>query len=211
MTRRVLIGLALTLGLTLSVAHAASLNVGSWHVWSGSQTLTKSTCTVTGTAGTVDTFVDQTSPGSTAGGQSTMFVASGAGQQMWVFVRFNLSTCAIPTTGGADTATLKLFIKSNPGSTRTLTVTPVLTTWAASLTWTQAQSLSYGSATTTFPVTTGGASASATVTLDADALIKNTSANFGWRISDAGASQDQIEFFASEGSSKPTLTINYEK
>jgi hypothetical protein len=180
-------------------------------MWGGSQTLTKLTCTPTGTAQSTDTYVDQTSPTSNFGTNTTMFVGSGAGQQMWTFVRFNLSSCAIPTTGGADTATLKLFIKTNPGSTRTLTVTPVLTTWSGTLTWNQAQALTYGSATNTFSVTTGAASASVLVTVDVDALIKNSSANFGWRISDAGGTTDSVEFRSSEGTNKPTLTINYEK
>jgi len=213
MKRRLLILFAATLAITSSVAYAASLNVTSWHLWTGSQALTKGTCTLSSTASTVDTYVDQTSTSSSFGSDGTMFVGSGTGQQRWTFIRFNLSSCpiSIPATGGADSATLTLSIKSNPNSTRTLTVTPVLSNWSGTLTWNQAQSLTYGSATTTFPVTTGAGSASATVTVDVDALIKNGSANFGWRISDGGGTQDQVEFVASESTPRPSLTINYEK
>jgi len=209
--RKILVLVTATVAIASSVAYAASLNVSSWHLWSGSQTLTKSSCTLSGTSSTTDTYVDQTSTGTSFGSNSTMFVGAGSGQQLWTFIRFNLSSCAIPATGGADSATLTLPVKSNPNSTRTVTVTPVLSNWSGTLTWNQAQSLSYGSATTTFQVTTATTTASATVTLDVDQLIRNGSANFGWRLRDNGASQDQIEFRSSENSPRPQLVINYEK
>ena len=43
-----------------------------------------------------------------------MLVRSNRGSADWSFVYFDLSSCAIPTTGGADTATLTLFITSTP-------------------------------------------------------------------------------------------------
>lgn len=213
--RRIAVVVAATLGLGTAAGFAATLAVGSWHIWAGSQTLTKTTCpTLTGTAQSTDTYVVQATPGSSFGGNTTMLVKSNAASQDWSFVRFDLSSCAIPTTGGADTATLTLFVTTAPGSSRTLTVAPVLSTWSGTLTWTQAQSLSYGTPTTTIVTGTTTGAKTATVTVDVDALIKNPSANFGWRISDSGSGNATTTFGTAENGTaarKPQLAINYEK
>jgi hypothetical protein len=209
--RRVAVLLAATVGVGAGVAYAATLSVGSWHLWAGSQTLTKGTCTVT--PATTDTYVAQGSSGTSFGSAQTMLVRSGNSQD-WSFVSFDLSSCAIPSTGGADTATLKLFITNAPSNSRTITVMPVLSTWNGSLTWTGAQSLTYGSATTTFTAGTGGGQVTAAVTADVDTLIRNSSANFGWRLSDSGSGNQTTTFGSSENGTaadRPQLVINYEK
>ena len=221
--RRVAVLLAATVGISAGVAYAATLSVGSWHLWAGSQTLTKATCTLTGTTQTADTYVDNSSTANMSknfGTTTTMLVRPNATNQQWSFVSFSLAGCAptIPTTGGADTATLKLTVTSVPTGGRTLTVAPVLTTWSETgLTWTSAQSLSYGPTTTQFSTgTTNNATISIPVTLNVDALIKNPSASFGWRITDGGsqATGDTSTFATSENgttSHQPQLVINYEK
>jgi hypothetical protein len=216
--RRVAILLAATVGVSAGVAYAATLNVTSWHLWAGSQTLTKGTCTLTGTAQSTDTYVNSKSANTNYGTGTTMLVRPNANNEQWSFVAFNLAGCAIPTTGGADSATLTLTITSTPNASRTLTVWPVLSAWSESgLNWNSAQSLSYGGATTTFATgTTNNATLSIPVTIDVDALIKNTSANYGWRITDEGsqAGGDTSTFATSENATsgaRPKLVINYEK
>jgi hypothetical protein len=182
--RRLAVLFAVTIAASTSTAFAASLNVGSWHIWAGSQTLTKATCTLSGTSSTTDTYVDENAATSAFGSSTTLNVGPKSGKRTWMFVRFDLSSCSIPATGGADSATLNLRITTAPASTRTLDVTPVLSTWDGTLTWNGAQALSYGANLAT--ITTGTVSnvtKSVTVTADIDALIKNGGANFGWRIS----------------------------
>jgi hypothetical protein len=210
--RRIAVLLAATIGIGAGAAYAASLSVGSWHLWAGSQTLTKGTCTL-GASATTDTYVAQGSPTTSFGSATTMLVRSNSASQDWTFVRFDLSSCNIPTTGGADTATLSLTVTNAPGNTRTITVTPVLSTWSGTLTWNAAQSLTYGSsATTTFATGTTTGTKTATVTVDVDNLIKSSSANFGWRLSDGGSGNQTTTFASSNASSgKPQLTVNYEK
>jgi len=85
---------------------------------------------------------------------------------------------------------------------------------ATTLTWTQAQSLSYGSTTTTFSSgTTNGVTVSIPVTIDVDAMIKNTSASYGWRISDDNTSLSDTTAFntLNATSNIPQLVISYEK
>jgi len=214
--RRIAVLLAATVGVGAGVAYAATLSVGSWHLWAGSQTLTKSTCTLTGTTSTTDTDVVQANPNTANGTGTTMLVKSNSTSQDWSFVRFDLSSCAIPTTGGADSATLTLFITSAPASNRTITVTPVLSSWSNTLTWNTAQTLTYGSpATTSFTTgTTNNTAKSATVTVDVDALIKSSSANFGWRLSDSGSGNATTTFATSDNGTaarRPQLVINVEK
>jgi hypothetical protein len=207
-----------TVGIGTTSAFAATLGVGSWHLWTGSQALTKGTCTVSGATSVFDTYVSEASPNSNFGNQATMITrASATGSREWMLIRFDLSSCALPTTGGADTATMKLVVKTTAGVNRTLTVTPVLATWPETVTWTAAQLLTLGSSpTTTFSTgTTNGATLSVPVTIDVDALIKSPTANYGWLISDTGSSASSTTTFnsveASTSTLRPTLAINYEK
>jgi hypothetical protein len=212
MLKRGLIVLAVLTAAGAGVAYAATLNVASAHLWTGSQTLTKATCTVTSAT---DTYVDENKPTSNFGSTNTMLVKPDSGTRQWTFIRFDLSSCALPTTGGADSATLKLFVQTAPKQNRTLTVAPALTTWAGTLTWNQAQSLTYGGPTTTFTTgTTNNVLVSIPVTVDVDDLVKSTTANSGWRISDGGAAVagDATTFTSTNAASnKPQLVINYEK
>jgi len=213
MKKLVLIGGAVVLGLAVTTAYAATLGVGSWHLWSGSQTLTKGTCTLTGSTQTSDTFTNEASQSQTNGSSTTMSVLGSFGSRRYAYVTFDLSSCNIPTTGGADSATLSLRITSAAVSSRTINVTPVKSTWSESLTWTQGSLLTLGSTTTSFTTGTAIATRTATVTADVDDMIKGNGV-FGWRLSDSGSSSTTITFGASENftsTNRPTLTINYEK
>jgi hypothetical protein len=214
--RRLVLLLALTLAASTTTAFAASLNVSSWHLWAGSQTLTHSSCTVSGTPATTDTYVDEQSATSSFGGSTTLLVSPKSGKRNWAFVRFDLSSCNIPSTGGADSATLTLTITSAPGSSRTIDVTTVGTTWSGTSTWNNVQTLSYGSTAGSFTTgTTSNVTRSVTVTADVDALIRNGSANFGWRLDDAGSTANVSTTLASADNgtagNRPQLVINYVK
>jgi hypothetical protein len=217
MKRRLLLLLVVTIAVGSSVAYAASLNVSSWHIWAGSQTLTKATCTVTGAL--TDTYVDQNAATSSFGAAATLdLVPSGdAPKQQWTFVEFDLSSCNIPSTGGADSATLSLYLSTAPTTSFNYDATRVTSAWAGTLTWNQAQALTYAGSTTASVAggTTAGVRISWPVTVDVDSFIKGGS-NFGWRISDTGTGQNLVKDtakFAStdSGANVPTLTITYEK
>ena len=90
-------------------------------------------------------------------------------------------------------------------------MTPVLSSWSGTLTWTPAQTLTYGTTTTTIATgTTTGTKTSMPVTVDVDSLIKNPSANYGWRISDGGTTTATTTFGTSENttaSHRPQLSV----
>jgi hypothetical protein len=212
--RRVLLLIVATVGIGGSVAYAATLTVGSSSLWAGGQTLTKGTCTLQGTASTTDTYLDENSPNNSFGGATTLSVGPKTNKRTWALVRFDLSSCSIPTTGGADSATLNLRITTAPGSSQTLDVSTISSTWSGSTTWNTAPSTGSPFASITTG-TTSNVTKSVTVTADVDALIKNSSANYGWLISEASSSANVTTLFGSAenatAGNRPQLVINYEK
>jgi hypothetical protein len=212
--RRALLLILATVGIGGSVAYAATLSVGSGHLWAGGQTLTKGTCTLQGTTSTTDTYVDENSPTSSFGSATTLSVGPKTNKRTWMLVRFDLSSCGIPTTGGADSATLNLRITTAPTSSQSLDVSTISSSWSGSTTWNTAPSTGSPFASITTG-TTSNVTKSVTVTADVDALIKNSSANYGWLISEASSSSNVTTLFGSSengtSASQPQLVINYEK
>lgn len=211
--RKLLIGLVATVLLAgivagIRVGAAASLGLTSDHVWAGTQALTKGTCVVSGSTAT---WVDEKNP--TRAESGDLEVESRKNRDRWAFVSFDLSSCGLPATGGADQATLTLKLSSAPRQSRTLTLTPVLTPWNTSLTWNGAQPLAYGPPTTTFASgTNNGATFALDVTAAVDALIRDPSSSNGWRIDDEGGSSSRSALaLAASGSGQPKLTIDWEK
>jgi hypothetical protein len=212
--RRVLLVILATVGIGGSVAYAATLSVGSGDLWAGGPTLTKGTCTLQGTASTTDTYIDENSPTSSFGGSTTLSVGPKANKRTWALVRFDLSSCNIPATGGADSATLNLRITTAPTSSQSLDVSTISSTWSGSTTWNTAPSTGSPFASITTG-TTSNVTKSVTVTADVDALIKNGSANYGWLISEASSSSNVTTLFGSSengtSANQPQLVVNYEK
>jgi hypothetical protein len=212
--RRALLLILATVGIGGSVAYAATLSVGSGHLWAGGQTLTKATCTLQGTSSTTDTYVDEQSPTTSFGSSTTLGVSPKSGKRNWTLVRFDLSSCSIPATGGADSATLNLRITTAPGSSRTLDVSTITSTWTGSTTWNTVPSTGSPFASITTG-TTSNVTKSVTVTADVDALIKNSSANYGWLISEASSATNVTTLFGSSENgttaNQPQLVITYEK
>jgi hypothetical protein len=215
--KRLFFLLVVTLAASTTTAFAATLNVSSWHLWAGSQTLTKATCTLSGTSSTTDTYVDAQNATSSFGSATTLSVSPKSGKELWAFVRFDLSSCSIPSsTGGADSATLTVTIVTAPGSSQTIGVTTVGSTWSGSLTWNGAQSLSYGGAPPSFTTgTTSGVTRTVNVTADVDTLIRNGGASFGWRLSQPSSATNVTTTFGSAenatAGNRPQLVINYVK
>lgn len=193
------------------VGYAASLGLGSKQLHAWRQTLTKGTCNQTSTTAD-DTYVQQALPTSTAGGAATTLTISPlAGAQDYAFIRFDLSGCSLPTTAGADSATLSVFVTTNGNDT--ISLFPVYSSWSSStLTWNGVSGLTIGStATTSFSAASNG-SATVTVTADVDSAIK-AGTLWGWELR-ATSGAAIVSIGASENSSsmkRPSMTLSYEK
>lgn len=212
MLKRALILLAALTVAGAGIAYAATLNVGSGHLWAGAQTLTKSTCTLT--PATADTFVNEASTAQTNGSATTLDVIPDAGSRKYSFLQFDLSSCNVPATGGADSATLSVYLANAPKGPLTLSVSRATSTWSNATTWTTAPSVA-AATDSKATGTTNGVWITFTVTADVDDFIKGISSNYGWRISASGtlqnATKDLSQLSSSDAASnKPQLVVNYE-
>jgi hypothetical protein len=193
------------------VGYAASLGLGSTKLHAWSQALTKGICNQTSTTAD-DTYVQQASPNSTAGGTATtLTIKPTAGSQDYAFIRFNLSGCSLPTTAGADSSVLSVYVTT--AGADTISVFPVYSSWSSStLTWNGVSGLTIGStATTTFSASTTGAK-TATVTADVDAAIK-AGTLWGWELRATSGAATVAIGAAENGNAarRPSMTLNYEK
>lgn len=192
-------------------AYAANLGLASkaLHVWT--QTLTKATCNQTATTAD-DTYVQQALPTSTAGRTATTLTISPvSAAQDYAFIRFDLSGCNLPTTGGADSAVLTVRVTTSGADT--ISVFPVTSSWSSStLNWNGVSGLSVGStATGTFSSSSTG-NKTVTVTADVDNAIK-AGTLWGWELR-ATSGIAIVAIGASENASstnRPSMTLSDEK
>jgi hypothetical protein len=193
------------------VAYAASLGLDSNKLHAWSQTLTKATCNQTSTSAD-DTYVQQLLPNSTAGGTATTLTISPvAAAQDYAFIRFDLSGCSLPTTAGADSATLTVNVTS--AGADTISLFPVYSSWSSStLNWNGVGGLTIGStATTSFSASSTG-NTTVTVTADVDAAIK-AGALWGWELR-ATSGTAVVAIASSDNAAapkRPSMTLSYEK
>jgi hypothetical protein len=196
---------------TTGIACAAGFSVVTKQLYASTQTLTTGTCNQTSTTAD-DTFVQQALPTSTTGGTAASLTIGGAaGAQDIAFIRFDISGCGFPTTAGANTSNLKVYVET--ASSDTISVFPVYSSWSSStLTWNGVSGLTIGTtATTTFvPSSTG--STTVPVVADTDAAIK-AGVLWGWELVDtSGTATTVIDAKESTFSGRrPTLTIAYEQ
>lgn len=195
------------------VAYAASLGLGTSNLFVWSQTLTKGTCNQTSTTED-DTFVQQSNATKTNAGQQQLSITGGATNQNYAFIHFDLSGCGLPTTAGADSAVLTLFVTN--AKSHAISFFPVYSSWDSStLNWNGVSALTIGStATASFTPTANNTSYTITVTSDVDAEIK-AGAFWGWELKDTttGAAQTtQISgAAATQPPRRPSMTLSYEK
>jgi hypothetical protein len=196
---------------SIGVGYAASLGLGSNQLHAWSQTLTKATCNQTSTTAD-DTYVQQALPHSTTGGTATTLTISPvAAAQDYAFIRFNLSGCSLPTTGGADSAVLTVRVTT--AGADTISLFPVTSSWSSStLNWNGVSGLTIGStATGTFSASTTG-NKTVTVTADVDAAIK-AGTLWGWELR-ATSGTAIVAIGASENNTstnRPSMTLSDEK
>jgi hypothetical protein len=208
---RLATAIVISSGVSVGVAYAATLGLGSNKLFAWSQTLTKGTCNQTSTTGD-DTYVQQLNPTSTTGGTATTLTISPiAATQDYAFIRFNLSGCSIPTTGGADSAVLTVNVRT--AGADTISLFPVTSSWSSStLTWNGVSGLTIGStATGTFSASSTGTK-TVTVTADVDNAIK-AGTLWGWELR-ATSGIAIVAIGAAENgtaANRPSMTLSYEK
>lgn len=208
--RRVALALAALTTCGVGVAFAAGFTVTSSHVYAQNQTVTHTACNQTSSTA-YDTYVNQSSPGSQYGNSKTLLVSGTSGSTKYAFVRFDLSGCSIPTTGGADSAVLNLYVTArSPNTAHTIALYPIYSSWTETgLTWNNWSSLTIGTPVSSFTNTVG--SQSITVTQDVDTAIK-AGTLWGWGLADTSGGGVQTTIASAENNSssrRPSLTLTY--
>jgi hypothetical protein len=156
--------------------------------------------------------VQQALPTSTSGATATtLTIRPTSSLQDIGFVRFNLSGCSLPTTGGADSAVLSVTVTTSGSDT--ISVFPVTSSWSSStLNWNGLSSLAIGTtATGTFSTSTTGTK-TVTVTADVDNAIKAGNL-WGWELK-ATSGSATVAIGASENgtsANRPSMTLSDEQ
>jgi hypothetical protein len=219
--RRIVAVLALSTIAAGSVAFAASLGVTSNDLttYTVATTVPISTCTLTSVA---DTYGDQAllQAGSNFGGATTMSVESsqvlGLGTNKRSFVRFNLASCSIPAAANVVSGSLRLFLSTAPGATRTYQAFRATASWVeTSLTWNNQPGVAGAATATTSTGTTSGVTLSWDVVSDVRSFVSGSVTNNGWRVNDSAESSAPARTgtFATReagtASQRPSLVITY--
>jgi hypothetical protein len=203
-----------------SFAFASSLGVTSSDVTVDTvgTTVPISTCTLTASA---DTYADQALLISNFGGAATMQVESSQTLALVAtnkrgFVRFDLSSCAIPAVANVLSGTLKLFLSGAPSASSTYEVFRTTANWGeTTLTWNTQPAVAGAASVLTTTGTTSAVTLSWNVVGDVRSFVSGSVANNGWRVNDqteSSATARTGTFATREAGTaaqRPTLVITY--
>jgi hypothetical protein len=217
--RSLLVGIGLSTVVSVSIGFAAALAITPERltIHTAASAVPVSTCTPTTSA--ADTYAAEGSSGSNFGTATTMHVRSATTlillpDNKRSFVRFDLSSCAIPTGARVLTAQLNLFLSTAPSSSRTYEAHRITQSWGET-------TLDWGNQPTTAALATSsvatGTTANVTRTWDVVAdvrtFVAGTATNHGWRIKDAVESASGEGRFSTRehatASQRPRLVITY--
>ena len=201
---------------TAAVGFASSLGLTSQSVAVATvaTTVPVESCTVGAAA---DTYAQQNASGSNFGTATDLYVRSERlNRNRRAFIRFDLGTCAIPSSARVKSATLNLFMTVAPGAARTHNIHALTSSWVeTTLTWT-AQPTAAGSTTSTASTgTTANATVAFDVRSDVASFVSGSTTNNGWRISDSveGSSTAREARFSSRehatSAQRPSLVVTW--
>lgn len=213
-----LVPVCLLLGGAVGFAASLALAPKRLTVFTSASSVPISTCTLTSAA---DSYADQGSAGSNFGTATTLQVRSAVTLLLLQnnarsFVRFDLSSCSIPTSARVLTAKMKLFLSTAPSANRTYQVHRLTQSWGeTTLTWNN-QPIAAGTAAASVATgTTSNVTKEWGVLGDVSAFVAGTTANEGWRIMDSaeGSGTAREGRFSSRehatAGQRPTLEITY--
>jgi hypothetical protein len=204
------------------VGYAAALAITSKSltIHTAASTVPISTCTVTPAA---DSYVHVVSGGSNFGTQTTLHVRSAVTLGLLAddkrsFLRFNVSSCSIPTNARVESATMTLFMSTPPSASRTYELHRATATWGeTTVTWNNQPAVAALATASVATGTTANVTRQWNVLADVRTFVDGTVTNNGWRIKDqveGGLLGNSYEgrFNSREhatASQRPTLVITY--
>lgn len=191
-TRAVVAGGAVAVAVfsaTVGFAAAVGLTSSSLTVATVATTVPVQTCTP---AVTDDTYAQQNSSNSNFGSATSVVVRSERlNRNKRAYIRFDISSCGIPSTARVKSATLSLVVTDAPGAARTHDVHRIAAAspmWTeGTLTWnTAASDLTIAASATASAAigTSVGETISWSLASDVQSFVSGANANLGWRIAD---------------------------
>ena len=190
----------------VGVGYAASLGLtsGQLHAWS--QTVTRGSCSPAES----DAEIDASNPNTNFGNQAGETVLNKNSANSYVLIGFDPagSPCSLPTTGGADSATLTFVVTGTFKGPDTVSAYPITSAWSAStVTW---NTMPTFSSTPDFTFS-GVGTDTFTVTATVDGGIKS-GAFGGWMLVDTTGTNNATTTIAGHSSTQaPSIALNYEK
>jgi hypothetical protein len=202
------VGLAAVLGVTSSRLTTSTILA----------TVPTTSCTIEPSA---DSYVDQAilQQGNNFGGATTLQVESSetialVPTNKRSFVKFDLSSCAIPSVAVVTSATFSIYLSTAPNQSRTWNVDRVTAAWTENgITWSNQPGAAASTSITTG--TSSNVSLQATVTSDVQSFVSGSLTNNGWRLIDSvesSATARNGQFRSREFGTvaqRPKLVINY--
>lgn len=198
-----------------SIAHAASLSVGSARITTSSSAVTvpPSTCSIVAVD---DAALDRATQTTNYGNVGFLSIrAQSNNSQRRSLVKFNIASCNIPSSAAVRSATLTLAVTTAPGASRNYTAHRVTAAWSeATVTYSNQPNFS-AAATSTVASGATPTSISWPVLSDVSAFVRGTAANNGWLLKDVSETTNpstETLFASSEAAaagSRPTLEVIY--
>jgi hypothetical protein len=190
----------------VGVGYAASLGLTSKQLHAWSQTVTRGSCNPAES----DAEIDASNPNTNFGNQASQTVLSKNSGNSYVLIGFDpsASPCSLPTTAGADFATLTITVTGTTKGPDTVSAYPITSAWSAStVTW---NTMPTFSATPDFTFS-GVGTFNFTVTATVDGGIKS-GAFRGWMLVDTTGTNNATTTIAGHPSAQaPSIALNYEK
>jgi hypothetical protein len=201
-------------------AAALAITPKSLTVHTAASTVPISTCTRTPAA---DSYVHASNGGNNFGTATTLQVRSAVALGLLPddkrsFLRFDLSSCSIPTNARVETASLTLFLSTAPSASRTYELHRATASWGeTTVTWNNQPAVAAVATGSVATGTTANVTRQWNVLADVRTFVDGTVANNGWRIKDlveGGLLGNSFEgqFRSREHtttSQRPTLAITY--
>jgi hypothetical protein len=190
----------------VGVGYAASLGLTSNQLIAWSQTVTRGSCSPAES----DAEIDASSPNTNFGNRAGQTVLSKNSGNSYVLIGFDpaASPCSLPTTAGADSATLTITVTGTTHGPDTVSAYPITSAWSATtVTW---NTMPTFSATPDFTFS-GVGTFNFSVTATVDGGIKS-GAFRGWMLVDTTGTNNATTTIAGHPSAQaPSIAINYEK
>ncbi|MBD0328876.1 MAG: DNRLRE domain-containing protein [Thermoleophilia bacterium] len=203
-----------TAAVVVGSAYAATLGVTSRQLTESSRAVVVQTCTLS--AATADSYTREDAGSSNFGTATTLDVRNLLAARRFSFVRFDLSSCAIPSGAWVESATLTLTVLAAPLTSLTYEVHRVTAGWGqGTITWSNQPVVSPSPSATFTTGTTAPATRQVAVTADVDAFVAGTATNNGWRIRDPNTlstGATLVQFASTENgtaANRPRLEIRY--